>query len=588
MENHLNQPKAPEKRDVLDMDKLIDELWLKDSKIKEAIIKDKLTNRQLALDDLESLYNKASDYGTGLVIAKNLLDIQSLPSNKKTIAENFFKHLALEKFESDAYTTKISETEDLEKRQPQEWKIIAEKHGVRPPFEDFYEIVEDLYYGDFSEMKAVAMKKMAKSEALTEDFCLEALKNDVFDYGMNWSSYLPEGIREHKNEIDYLWFGEGKDLALGKSGELTSEKEKEQLNEKYPFYKICLDNLIKTGTKKSIDFVANFLIFQNYGFGYFYEELSEILRKDKKYSAEQIIKTIFDKDFSKEFSPEHIQQMMLFLIDLISAEEIRMKLNNALAKLSENEDRYALRNLKFARILITPNHDKIAIENLQKFYQEKIKFEDYKVNQEMNAGEVKLLQELIGKDEKVLEEGCGTGRLMLEMKKAGYDITGFDFTARHTEIIKEQDAEAKVLQGDWHQTGFKDESFGTVYSLGRNILHDYSIVDQVQLFREAARILRPGGKFIFDIPDREKGGYKKMVEEYGREMENRGIKNYRRGAIYDSPDGVNFATRYAYAEEDIKMLAQVAGFKIVEMRRAELATGEGDENLYFVLEKIKN
>jgi SAM-dependent methyltransferase len=204
----------------------------------------------------------------------------------------------------------------------------------------------------------------------------------------------------------------------------------------------------------------------------------------------------------------------------------------------------------------------------------------------MNASEVTLLQDLIDKDEKVLEEGCGTGRLFLEMQKAGYDITGFDFTERHTEIVKEKDPEAKVMRGDWHQTGFKDASFGTVYSLGRNILHDYSIVDQVQLFRETNRILKSGGKFIFDIPNREKGSYEKMVDEYGKEMKARGIKNFRYGTIYDSPDGQNFATRYAYCEEDIQLLAQMTGFKIKEVRRTELATDQRDENLYFVLEKI--
>ena len=204
----------------------------------------------------------------------------------------------------------------------------------------------------------------------------------------------------------------------------------------------------------------------------------------------------------------------------------------------------------------------------------------------MNYGEVELLQGLIGKDEKVLEEGCGTGRLLLEMKKAGYDAVGIDFTSRHTNIIKEKNPETKVLQGDWHKIGFKDKSFDTVYSLGRNILHDYSIVDQAQLFHEANRILKPNGKFIFDIPNRKKGGYKKMVDEYGNEMKKRGIKNFRQGTIYDSPDGINFATRYAYSEDDIKTLAQMTGFKIKEVRKKELATGQKDENLYFVLEKI--
>jgi ubiquinone/menaquinone biosynthesis C-methylase UbiE len=275
--------------------------------------------------------------------------------------------------------------------------------------------------------------------------------------------------------------------------------------------------------------------------------------------------------------------IVLILTDLMGAEATRQELNK---KIEIEKNAIKKDSFEYASSLITPNDDKIAIVNLQRFYQEKIKFEDNKINQEINPKEVELLQKLIGKNEKVLEEGCGTGRLLLEMKKAGYDITGFDFTARHTEIIKEQNPEIKVLRGDWHQTGFKDESFDTVYSLGRNILHDYSVADQVQLFREANRILKPGGKFIFDIPEREKGGYKQMVDEYGEEMKWRGIRNFRYGSIYDSPDGINFATRYAYSKDDIRALAQLAGFKIAEMRQENLPTGKEDENLYFVLEKI--
>lgn len=190
------------------------------------------------------------------------------------------------------------------------------------------------------------------------------------------------------------------------------------------------------------------------------------------------------------------------------------------------------------------------------------------------------------KPEKILEMGCGTGRLMLALKKAGIDITGYDFTPHHTELVKEQDGEAKVFQGDWHNNAVKDGSFDKIYSLGRNILHDYSLPDQVQLFREAARMLKPGGRFIFDIPNREKGGYRELVEAYASEMEKRGVRNFRKGAIYDSPDGKNFTTRYAFSHEDILELAKMTGFRIFETRKEELPTGKGDENLYYVLEKV--
>lgn len=183
--------------------------------------------------------------------------------------------------------------------------------------------------------------------------------------------------------------------------------------------------------------------------------------------------------------------------------------------------------------------------------------------------------------------GCGTGRLLLEMKKAGHDIIGIDFTPRHVEDINKKQASNKPIafEADWHDTKLQGKEYDSVYSLGRNILHDYSFIDQTATFREANRLLKTGGKFIFDIPNRDKGAYKEMIDGYADEMKKRGIKNFRLGSIYDSPDGEHFATRYAYSHEDIEMIAQSTSFEIKEIKKEKLSTGKDDENLYYVLVK---
>ena len=311
--------------------------------------------------------------------------------------------------------------------------------------------------------------------------------------------------------------------------------------------------------------------------------LKIICEQDKEFSVQRITESI------KSFNPTNRKTgfLMILLTDIIGAEEARKLLNDLI--ISEREEAI-LNNLKYARSFITPNHDKVAIENLQKFYQENIKFEEYKVNERMNEREMKLLESLIKKDQKVLEMGCGAGRLITELVRGGYDVAGYDFTERHVRITKEEieksGHEAKVFQGDWHNNALADESLDAIYSLGRNILHDYSIADQAQLFREANRILKKGGRFIFDIPNRDTGGYAKMVKEYEEEMKKRGIRNFRYGTIYDSPDGKNFATRYAYSHEDIEELAKLTGFKILKVEKRKLETGQDDENCYYVLEKI--
>jgi ubiquinone/menaquinone biosynthesis C-methylase UbiE len=200
-----------------------------------------------------------------------------------------------------------------------------------------------------------------------------------------------------------------------------------------------------------------------------------------------------------------------------------------------------------------------------------------------------VLKIFIRKDDKILEIGCGSGRLINKLIKDGYDVFGYDVVEKHVaqarQSISKTEGRTRIFQGDWHQNAIQDKSFDIIYSLGRNILHDYSIIDQIELFKEAQRILKEKGRFIFDIPNRNKGGYKKMVESYAEEMKDRGIKNFRYGAIYDSPDNVHFTTRYAYSPEDIEELARLAGFRNIKVKKEELATGQDDENLYYILEK---
>jgi len=78
-----------------------------------------------------------------------------------------------------------------------------------------------------------------------------------------------------------------------------------------------------------------------------------------------------------------------------------------------------------------------------------------------------------------------------------------------------------------------------------------------------------------------------MVNAYRDEMKKRDIKNFRYGTIYDSPNGINFCTRFAFSEENIKGFVNSVGFEIVEVHKEELETEKGDENIYYILEKVR-
>ena len=250
-------------------------------------------------------------------------------------------------------------------------------------------------------------------------------------------------------------------------------------------------------------------------------------------------------------------------------------------------DGFLREKLALVRTLITPpveNED--VVHDLGDFYSQKIKFESYKLNARMQAAELEFIAARIAKSDRVLDLGCGTGRHLKPLRDSGLQIDGLDYSERHTQMVKNENPTATVVQGDWKQTPFADSSYNVIYSLGRNILHENTITGQHRLFAEVNRLLPLGGAFIFDIPDKQRGSYKELAEKYQSVMKDHGIINYRYGTVYDSPDGKHFMTRFVYSLADIRELAEANGFAVEEIVRKELKNGHGDYNIYITLRKI--
>lgn len=93
---------------------------------------------------------------------------------------------------------------------------------------------------------------------------------------------------------------------------------------------------------------------------------------------------------------------------------------------------------------------------------------------------------------KILNLGCGTGRFM------EYCQFGVDFSEEMLvqAIIKYPNKD--FLLADAAETTFPDTSFDVVFSM-HTFMH-LSKEKSKEVFDEVYRILRPGGRFIFDVP----------------------------------------------------------------------------------------
>jgi SAM-dependent methyltransferase len=106
----------------------------------------------------------------------------------------------------------------------------------------------------------------------------------------------------------------------------------------------------------------------------------------------------------------------------------------------------------------------------------------------------------------VLELGCGTGRILLELARAGLRVTGLDLSARMLAKCRAKlDAEppdvrarAELVHDD--MTAFNlAEQFRTVIIPFRPFQHLLEVEQQLACLRAVARHLAPGGKLILDF-----------------------------------------------------------------------------------------
>jgi SAM-dependent methyltransferase len=103
----------------------------------------------------------------------------------------------------------------------------------------------------------------------------------------------------------------------------------------------------------------------------------------------------------------------------------------------------------------------------------------------------------------VLEIGCGAGYDAYELTRNGADYTGIDITPENPERVRKHLAyygfEPNVIEADAEALPFDDASFDVVYSNG--VLH--CTPDMPRAFREALRVLRPGGEFYLSVYNRD-------------------------------------------------------------------------------------
>jgi 2-polyprenyl-6-hydroxyphenyl methylase/3-demethylubiquinone-9 3-methyltransferase len=106
-----------------------------------------------------------------------------------------------------------------------------------------------------------------------------------------------------------------------------------------------------------------------------------------------------------------------------------------------------------------------------------------------------VLEELGGCRLEILDVACGGGLLANPLAQAGHAVTGVDLSQGSLDVARRHDGTASVcyLAQDARSLGFPDGRFDVVCMM--DFLEH--IEDREAVIAEAARVLKPGGRFYF-------------------------------------------------------------------------------------------
>ena len=132
-------------------------------------------------------------------------------------------------------------------------------------------------------------------------------------------------------------------------------------------------------------------------------------------------------------------------------------------------------------------------------------------------------KEYNGRPELVLDLGCGTGKMTLELARRGYDMTGVDYSPEMLEVAREA-AEKEKLDVLWLCQDMREfELYGTVelaVCCLDSLNHLTNAKDVEKLFSLVHNYLSPDGLFIFDINGKSK--FENLYADNTYAMEERG------------------------------------------------------------------
>lgn len=176
--------------------------------------------------------------------------------------------------------------------------------------------------------------------------------------------------------------------------------------------------------------------------------------------------------------------------------------------------------------------------------------------------ELAHIRKVISKKDRILDLGCGFGRITIPLAKEGYKIEGIDITPvmieKANELAKKENINITFKVGDMRNLPYNDNTFNIVLCLWSSFMELSKENEQLKAVKEILRVLKPNGYSFIEI---RKPGKPATVKIF---IVKEGDKDFykRKGRIYtDLLDNMETMPQYLHDKTTLTKLMKKAKIK---------------------------
>lgn len=183
-------------------------------------------------------------------------------------------------------------------------------------------------------------------------------------------------------------------------------------------------------------------------------------------------------------------------------------------------------------------------------------------------------------DLKILDAGCGLGRISVELAICGAQVTGVDLIQPFLDAAKES-ALAENVSVEWVQADLRSFSRPAAFDVAINVYTSFgycqTIEEDVEILRNIVQSLKPGGYFVLEMLGREiavrdftagewfeRAGYT-VLTDFSVEGAWEGLRSHWQLYTKDGLKADHTFIQRLYAATELRQLMLSAGFADVKI-----------------------